>query len=161
MIFNKERVEDAFNKYSDDIFRFAYSRLHDRGKALDVVSDTFYTFIQLSNNLESEGKLKSFLFGIAFNKIKQQWNIQKDIPYNDDLDYEIIENKSNKRSKLFNKLIKLIEKLPERYKKVINLRYLEHKSIDTVSKELKLSKTNITTIQNRAVNKLRKLVNEE
>ena len=44
---------------------------------------------------------------------------------------------------------------------MIEKRFIESKSINDVSKELNLSITNVTTIQNRALNKLREMVDEE
>lgn len=164
LIKKKNEIENIFREYSDDVFRFAYSKTLDNDIAKEIVSDTFMTFVDLYDNYTDQGKVKSFLFGIAINKLRQFWSTKKE-PKNTDFDEEIhistIQKPSLERKRLFKKLIKIIELLPNKYKLVVKLRLLEFKSIKEVANILKITNSNVTTIQNRALKMIKKKVNEK
>ncbi len=67
----------------------------------------------------------------------------------------------NNRRKLFNKIVFALPILSKNYRDVILKRFFESKSIKEVAEDLNISVTNVTTTQNRALNKLREVINEK
>lgn len=164
LINKKKEIENIFREYADDIYRFAYSKTLDSTISEDIVSDTFITLLDVYEKYEDRGKIKSFLFGIALNKLRQYWITKKgkeSIEFDEEIHNFQEMTPSLKRSRLFNKLIKIIDTLPDKYKLVIRLRFLELKSIKEVASTIGTTQSNVTTIQNRAIKKIKEKVNEK
>ncbi len=164
LINKKKEIENIFREYADDIYRFAYSKTLDSTISEEIVSDTFNTLVDVYENYTDQGKIKSFLFGIALNKLRQYWSnkkIKKVIEFDEDIHSLEVNTPSLKRNRLFNKLIKILDTLPDKYKLVVKLRFLELKSIKEVANTIGTTQSNVTTIQNRALKKIREKVNEK
>lgn len=147
----------------DDLYRFVYSKTYNKHLTEDVVSDTFYTLLDVIDSYdESKSKVRTFLFGIALNKLRQKWSSKKyrHVPIDEDI-LEHTPSISKKRdSSLVKKVYGALNALPEKYRQVITLRFTMYKSIKDTAKELGTTVTNVTTIQNRALKKLREKINE-
>lgn len=163
LINKKKEIEYLFNEYADDVYRFSYSKTQDRTVSEEIVSETFLTLVDVYDKYNGQGKIKSFIFGIALNKLRQYWYSKKEnknIDFDEDIHTYEDQSNSNKRVKLFNKILNIIETLPDKYKSVIKLRFLDLKSIKEVAQQIGVSNSNLTTIQNRALKKIREKVNE-
>lgn len=150
----------------DDLYRFVLSKTNNREITEEVVSDTYFLLIDVIDHYDStKSKFSTFLFGIALNKLRQRWSSEK-VNKSFSLDEDIYIEKNNyvqtsKRKKLFNSIQEAFPLLSEKYRRVLEKRFLESKSIKIVAEELNISISNVTTIQNRALNKLRTIINEK
>lgn len=158
-----EKISSIYKENVDDLYRFVYSKTYNKHLTEDVVSDTFYTLLDVIDSYdESKSKVRTFLFGIALNKLRQKWSSKKyrDVPIDEDI-LEHTPSISKKRdSSLVKKVYGALNALPEKYRQVITLRFTMYKSIKDTAKELGTTVTNVTTIQNRALKKLREKINE-
>ena len=150
----------------DDLYRFVLSKTNSKEITEEIVSDTYFLLIDVIEQYDSsKSKFSTFLFGIALNKLRQRWSREKaNKCFSLDEDIYIEENhyiQTSKRKKLFNCIQEAFPLLSEKYRRVLEKRFLESKSIKTVAEELHISISNVTTIQNRALNKLRTIVNEK
>lgn len=150
----------------DDLYRFVLSRTNSKETTEEVVSDTYFLLIDLIDNFDSsKSKFSTFLFGIALNKLRQKWSKEKGIKsffLDEDIYIEVDEyDESPKRKKLLKKIHNALPYLSEKYREVINKRFIESKSIKEVASELNYTTSNVTTIQNRALNKLREIIDEK
>lgn len=156
-----------FRKYSDQVYRFALSRCGNIQTSQEVVSDTFFTLLDLIDKYDDRSsKFETFLFGIALNKLRQRWDKEKVNKFFS-LDEEIeiswdAQVKSSKKNKeMIKKLRSALIELKPNYAQVLELRFKQFKTIEEVAAQLNISKTNVTTIQNRAINKLREILSEK
>src|SRR3989344_8270173 len=65
----EEQFLEAFDKYSDDIFRYCYYRVFDRDKAKDVVQDAYcrtWKYVKDGKTIEN---MRAFLYRTAKNII--------------------------------------------------------------------------------------------
>ncbi len=62
-------AETWVEEYGDLLFRFAYVRVNDRGRAEDLVQDTFLSAIKGYDNFAKRSSEKSWLFSILKNEI--------------------------------------------------------------------------------------------
>ncbi|HRI05740.1 MAG TPA: sigma-70 family RNA polymerase sigma factor [Candidatus Dojkabacteria bacterium] len=158
-----EKISSIYKENVDDLYRFVYSKTYNKHLTEDVVSDTFYTLLDVIDSYdESKSKVRTFLFGIALNKLRQKWSSKKyrHVPIDEDI-LEHTPSISKKRdSSLVKKVYGALNALPEKYRQVITLRFTMYKSIKDTAKELGTTVTNVTTIQNRALKKLREKINE-
>lgn len=164
LINNKETFISLYLKYVDDVFRFVMSKTYNREISEEIVSDTFYIFLDQFDSINlNKGNIKTYLFGIALNKLRQKWSkdkVNKFISLDEDFHVSLEESNSKKRESLFKKVILELEKLPLKYKNVIKKRFLEYKSIKEVAIELNISNSNVTTIQNRGLRILKEKLND-
>ncbi len=65
---NENAFEELVDRHMHAVFRFAYSLLHDKGKAEDVTQETFTILWQRAESWQPTGKVRSWLFRIARNK---------------------------------------------------------------------------------------------
>lgn len=166
----KERKKEDFaliyRLSFDNLYRFILSKTNSKEITEEVVSDTYFLLIDLIDHYDStKSKFSTFLFGIALNKLRQRWSNQKankTFSLNEDICIDQNNYKpSSKRKELVKKIENALPLLSTKYRKVLEKRFFESKAIKTVSEELNLSISNVTTIQNRALNKLRAIINEK
>jgi RNA polymerase sigma-70 factor (ECF subfamily) len=161
----KDDFAAIYRETVDDLYRFVLSKTNDTLVSEEVVSDTYFALIDLISKFDQRrSRFRTFLFGIGLNKLRQKWDQQKaskSFSLDEEIHIESVYKPRRKGTKQFKQLVKLISKLSEKYSSVIRMRFLESLSIKEVAKRLGVSETNVTTIQNRAVDKLKKLVNEK
>lgn len=155
-----------YRTHVGDLYNFIYSRTLDRISTEEVVSDTFYTLIDVIDSFdEKSSSIKTFLFGIALNKLRQKWASKKGvnsfISLDEELENTLIIKISPRRKRFVRKVTGAISKLSLKYQKIIEMRYTNYMSIKEVAKKLKISETNVTTLQGRAIKKLKEIINEE
>ncbi|TKG89231.1 RNA polymerase sigma-70 factor [Puteibacter caeruleilacunae] len=135
-----------FDEYSTALFKFSMGYLKSTEAAEDIVQEVFVKVWEHRKNLKTNTSFKSYLFTIALNAIRKQFNklsqlkeIKHDLlyeftPHKDGFDqkqeYEILENKLNQ----------LIEQLPEQRKDIFRKKKIEGKSLKEIADEL-----NVTT----------------
>ena len=166
----KERKKEDFaliyRLSFDNLYRFILSKTNSKEITEEVVSDTYFLLIDLIDHYDStKSKFSTFLFGIALNKLRQRWSNQKankTFSLNEDIyiDQNNYQSSSNRKG-LIKKIEEALPLLSVKYREVLEKRFFESKTIRTVAKELNLSISNVTTIQNRALNKLRAIINEK
>jgi RNA polymerase sigma-70 factor (ECF subfamily) len=161
----KEDFALIYREYVDDLYRFILSKTNDVGISEEVVSDTFFALIDLVGKYDSKkSQFKTFLFGIGLNKLRQRWDqnrASKSFSLDEEIVLETIYSPRKNGKKLFGQIQKAMKALSEKYRSVITLRFVESLSIKEVAMRLGISETNVTTIQNRAIDKIRKLINEK
>ncbi len=166
----KERKKEDFaliyRLSFDNLYRFILSKTNSKEITDEVVSDTYFLLIDLIDHYDStKSKFSTFLFGIALNKLRQKWSNQKankTFSLNEDIYIDQNNYKpSSRRKELIKKIEDALPQLSTKYRKILEKRFFESKTIKTVSEELNLSISNVTTIQNRALNKLRAIINEK
>lgn len=164
-------LEGLYKAYAKDVYRFIYSRSGDKDNSEDILAETFITLNEVLDKYNGSSSIKTYIFGIALNKLRRHWqkhgyqSLSVDVVdaeefeefIDQDLDEkEILENKSEEKDIKF--LNKIMGSLPQKYALVLSLRFLEGLSIKETSERLDISESNVTTIQNRALAKARKVI---
>lgn len=60
-------VEELYETYRDDLFRYLCSLTHDPAQAEDLLSETFLQALQSAGSFRGQSSEKTWLFGIARN----------------------------------------------------------------------------------------------
>lgn len=141
-----------FESYSPKLYRFAFSYLKNEGEAEDVVQEVFLKIWQNRSSLKSENSFHSYLFTIAFNAIRKNFNKKA---LRQKFQVGVFEELINENSALedhrnfealLEKLNRLIEDMPPRRKEIFLKRKLEGKSIHVIASEMAIS---IKTVENQ------------
>lgn len=128
---NEQAFETVYSNYADMLYRLALSYLNHREDAQDVVQDVFTKYmcgIHLPRDKEHE---KAWFIRVTINQCHDQLRRQKHRTHAS-LD-EVMEFSGEEQELPF-MLQETLKSIPEKYKSVIVLHYLEGFSVQEISK---------------------------
>lgn len=150
-----------YDKYYEQIFRYAYQRLNSKQTAFDVTSQVFLKAMTKLKDYEHRGlPFTSWLYKIAkselnneFTKNKKSRTINIKEEYIKDLFVEIktTDNVENLRLQLISGL----EQLKESDLTLIEMRYFEKRSFKEIGEILEITENNAKVKLYRALDKLK------
>lgn len=153
-------MENIYETYVEDIFRYMMFRLKNREKALDLTQEVF---VRMWQSYLSKGKEiaypKALLYKIAHNILVNSYERDKKHESLDDLSEEgfEVEDVSTKESFEVKDLHDALEKLPDKYSDLIMLRYIEGFSIKEIAEMYEESDNVISVRLHRAIDQLKKI----
>ncbi len=132
----EERFLKAFDEYSDALFRHASIRISDREKAVDIVHDTFtkvWSYTRSGHNIDS---YRSFLYKVLNNLIIDEYRKHKEMSLDSLMEVEgvdegsfsdLSEDTTEALAATIDgkKAFELLDELPDTYKEVIVLRFVD------------------------------------
>jgi RNA polymerase sigma-70 factor (ECF subfamily) len=156
-----------YQEFSDAIFRYCLYQTSNREKALDLTQDTFvktWEYLASGNKVDN---LKAFLYKVAGNLIidyrrkKKAESLDKMAEAGFDLRDE--SNLMEKTEETFDSklAVESLNKLDEKYRKVLMLRFVEDLSIKEIAKILKKSENSISVIIHRGTQKLKEILEDK
>lgn len=163
-----EAFDQAYRKYAGKLYAFGLRYLKSPAESEELVQNIFLKLWENRKDLRKDTSFKAYLFTIAYNDIckffrkKKYYEqfIQETIHNNPDGSYSI-EGKLDSQS-ILDKVQQVIEKLPEKHKKVFMESRLEGKTAKEIAKDVGITPG---TVDNYIleVNKLlrKKLAKEE
>lgn len=157
----QEVLTTAHNDYGKGLSSHAFFKVNNRATSEDLVQDTF---MKTWSYLVKGGKIdvmKSFLYHILNNLIVDEYRKRK-IASLDVLLEKGYEPSANPSESLFNildgkKAILLIQRLPQKYQKVMRMRYIQDLSLKEMSLVTGQSKNTIAVQLHRGLAKLKLL----
>ena len=155
----KNQFEELYIKYKQDMYSVAHSILHNVEDAEDAVHQAFLT---IANNFEKVRKIpcqeiKAYIVIIIrnvsiniYNSNKRKTEHSAELNDNVTVDVDILEQYE------YTQLVKVISELPQIYKDIVYLYYLEEFTAKEVAKMLNIS---VDTVWKRA-ERAKKLLKE-
>lgn len=161
MITNSEQlVVHALDQYEAPLIGYAYSIVHDRERARDIVQDTFIRLYQQDVEKVKDG-LKSWLFTVCRNraldvlrKEKRLVSTEDEILMKEAVDCDHQAEKSD-LADLLDEVMSLLDQLSENQQQVIRLKYEQGMSYKEISDETGLSSGNVGLLLHTGLKKLR------
>lgn len=149
------QAERLLDTYGNSILRYAYSYLHNRSDAEEVLQDTLLQFLKTAPVLESAQHEKAWLLRVAANLSKNR------IDYNahrrtDELNDELVAEQREDLSFVWD----AVKALPVKYREVIHLFYHEGYSTAQIAAILKLNEATVRSHLHRGREKLKELLKE-
>lgn len=140
------------NKYHDAIFNFIYRMVRDKHQVEDLTQEAFIKAFASLKSFNDEYAFSTWLYKIATNnsidyirrRKLQMYSIDKPIEAADsDYSFELPDetyqaDKDIIRGQRAQLLNEAIAALPEKYRKVIQLRHVEERTYEEIAKHLKL-----------------------
>ena len=149
----KKDDHDAFRKlfeqFSLPLYNFSLKYLDSKPAAEDVVQEVFIKIWDKRKELKTDTSFKSYLFTIAMNSIRKQFN--KLSRYNeikheillDSVDADDYFDERDDYKQLLDKLKALVDEMPEKRRQVFIKKKFEEKSIKEISVELNISEKTV------------------
>lgn len=158
----KQTLTEAYNEYSDAIFRYCFFKISDREKALDLTSETFVRMWQYLLRDEEIQNTKTFLYTIARHIIIDEYRKKKTLSLDVLIDVGM-EPYTEIEESLYSafdveRVMDHVRKLPENYSSVIIMRYVNDLSIQEIASITKESENVISVRIHRGLSKLRELI---
>lgn len=126
----------AYDKYADMLYRIALSHTQSREDAEDAVHDVFTKYLSISSHFSDDAHERAFFIRATVNRchdLLRRNKIREHDSLDDITEIPLVENNEQQE------LLKSLATLPEKYKTVIVLHYLEGFSVQEVSKMLGIS----------------------
>lgn len=148
-------IEEKIKKYSNMVYRVAYSILKNETDAEDIFQETFIKFYKNIEQMKNEEHEKAWLIRVTINNCNMLLR-KKKIRKEDEITEEIPDTHEEKED-----ILEVVNKLPAKYRLVIYLYYYEGYKISEISKILNDSEGTIKSRLSRAREYLEKMIKEE
>lgn len=154
-----------FHRYSKRLYCFALGYLKSEADAEEIVQEVFTIVWAKRSELKHELSFKSYLYTISFNLIRKQFRTKAHL--DDFLRTGIAEESDMQTSKLisYNSLyqyvISLVNKLPEKRKAIFIKSRIEGLSIKEISEDMSISHKTVENQITLALSFIRKKLTKE
>lgn len=153
----------AHNNYEKKLNTYAFFKLHNQAASEDAVQDTFiktWAYLVKGGKIET---MKAFLYHVLNNLIVDQYRRHKTSSL-DVLLEKGYEPSGDDSEHLFNSLdgkaaLLFIERIPQRYQKVMRLRYVKDLPLGEIARITGQSKNTVAVQLHRGLEKLKLLYN--
>lgn len=156
-------LENIYHDYFDSIYKYVYFRVRNIANAEEVTSSIFEKII---NNIESYKKqegatLKSWVYAITRNALIDFYRANKNIT--EELNENIKDKKQDRisaddkidQSLALEKVFSLIDRLPERQREMITLRYQLDLSNKEIARMLEIDQKTVSGALSKAISILK------
>ncbi|MDA8596790.1 sigma-70 family RNA polymerase sigma factor [Candidatus Pacebacteria bacterium] len=168
----EERFLEAFEEFGDALFRHASLRINDRERAIDVVHDTYtkvWGYVQRGHEIE---QFRPFLYKVLNNLIIDEYRKHKESSLDalmeqdgvDDGSFaELSENTVDSLAATIDgrKAFTVLEQLPDVYREVIILRFIDELGPKEISELIEESENVVSVRLHRGLKLLRTTIESE
>ena len=149
------RFGELYDRYADRVYAFVSRRTRDRAAAEDITSDVFHHALAHLGRFEWRGvPFVAWLFRIASNAIADRWRQEARDAHDPPADVPDTRELEDLERRVI--LFQLVDRLPDVQRKVIQMRFVEEKSIREIAAALGRSEGAVKQLQLRALENLRK-----
>ncbi len=163
---HEQRFLAAFEEYGDALFRHATLRVSDRERAIDIVHDTYakvWTYVRNGHEIE---QFRPFLYKVLNNLIIDEYRKHKETSLDalfekdgvDDGSFdELSENTVDSLAATIDgrKAFAVVDKLPDVYREVIILRFIDELGPKEISELIEESENVVSVRLHRGLKLLR------
>jgi RNA polymerase sigma-70 factor (ECF subfamily) len=156
-------LEEIYSRYLGPIYRFLYRRVGNREDAEDLTAETFLKAFRHLDPSRSEASTVHWLYIVARTVAADHWRRYYRhgafLPY-EDLHPDDANDDAMKlpgRSNAEVRVADTLDRLPEQYRRVLELRFLRGYSVQETAQELGITSGNAKVLQHRALAKAARL----
>jgi len=155
-----DSVRESIEKYTDMVYRLAFSMMKNKYDADDIHQEVFVQYISNYSMLESEEHKKAWLIRVTINTCKNWWKSAWQRKVSGLLDGQAVavQDESVLQWEMQYPVVEQVRKLPQKYKAVIHLFYYEEMSIKEIAEVLGVKESNVRARLTRARQKLKELL---
>jgi RNA polymerase sigma factor (sigma-70 family) len=148
--------ESVYRDNVDRLYRLMYARVGNRPDAEDLTSEVFRTALGPLKMASSKGEVRSYLLTTAQTALASHWRRTlgtsvTTIDPEADMDSLVEPSGTQEPSDAPQRVAKILAALPERYRRILELRFLEACSIKEAAQAMGVSVANAKVLQHRAL----------
>jgi RNA polymerase sigma-70 factor, ECF subfamily len=157
--------ESVYRDNVDRLYRLMYARVGNRADAEDLTAEVFRTALGPLRLAASTGEVRSYLLVTARTVLASHWrrrlgNPLTSIDPDSDLAFLADPAGADQPSDAPNRVARILAALPDRYRRILELRFLEASSIKEAAHAMGISVSNAKVLQHRALHKATKVALE-
>jgi RNA polymerase sigma-70 factor (ECF subfamily) len=160
---NRAALEEAFERYNDPLFRYAFRLLGDTDQAEECVAETFSRLLHTVSNGGKVDNMRAYLYRVAHNWAIDTYRrreplqpLNLDIPSNPDSSPSAVAARNNEKEQVRHAL----SHLTSEQRQVVVLRFIENWSHDEIATAIGKTVEATRALQHRALLALRELLGE-
>jgi len=128
---NIESIESIVNSYGDILYRLCFIMLKKESDAEDIVQETIIKYIEKQPPFKDYEHIKAWLITVAKNKCRDRLRYKQRHTY---IDIDEIRETPNYPTYNDNEILDVLMALPEKFRLVLMLYYVEEYQIDEIAK---------------------------
>lgn len=155
----------AYDKFSEAIYRHCYFRVYNKEIAEDLTQETFiktWRYITAGKEIQN---IKAFLYKVAVNLVIDHQRKKTSVPLDDikEKEFSFRHNSNQAENGIFNKsevtfVVDKVGELDEKYRDIILMRYVQDFSPAEIADILEISPNVVSVRLNYAIKKLKKII---
>jgi RNA polymerase sigma factor (sigma-70 family) len=148
--------ESVYRDNVDRLYRLMYARVGNRADAEDLTSEVFRTALGPLKMASSKGEVRSYLLTTAQTALASHWRRTlgtsvTTIDPEADMNCLVEPSGTQEPSDAPQRVARILAALPERYRRILELRFLEACSIKEAAQAMGVSVANAKVLQHRAL----------
>ena len=148
--------ESVYRDNVDRLYRLMYARVGNRADAEELTSEVFTTALRPLRLSSSKGEVRAYLLHTARTVLASHWRRRLGQPVTaidpeTDLAYLTQPPGSEPVNDAPARAARILEALPDRYRRILELRFLEACSIKEAAHTMQISVSNAKVLQHRAL----------
>jgi RNA polymerase sigma factor (sigma-70 family) len=148
--------ESVYRDNVDRLYRLMYARVGNRPDAEDLTSEVFRTALGPLRLASSKGEVRSYLLVTARTVLASHWRRYLGQPVtsidpDEDAAYLAEPSGPDRPSDAPHRVARILTTLPDRYRRILELRFLEACSIKEAAQVMDISVSNAKVLQHRAL----------
>lgn len=156
---DKQAIQILYKSTFKSLYRYIRYKVDLDVVAEDICSEAFVRAFEKIESFRGESSFKTWLYSIARNLIKDWY---KDNSKTTQVNHELAEKveKNNVSDIQIELLTKVLTNLSDRYREVLELRFISKLSLKEVASIMETTTGNVKVLQNRAIKSANKYVLE-
>jgi RNA polymerase sigma-70 factor (ECF subfamily) len=148
--------ESVYRDNVDRLYRLMYSRVGNRADAEDLTAEVFSTALRPLRLSSSKGEVRAYLLVTAKTVLASYWRRRLGLSItaidpDADIGYLTDPSGADATSRAATRVSRILDALPERYRRILQLRFLEACSIKEAARSMQISVSNAKVLQHRAL----------
>lgn len=155
------RFEQVYGEHVGGIYRFVYARVGNRPDAEDLTAQVFVRAVEQLDTTREPRQIAAWLYRVAQNAIADYWRafyrlpvvaVDRVAPGWEPVD-EGAQRQPPPNERASARVHALLGSLPDRYRRVLELRFLQRLSVAETAHEMGITNGNAKVLQYRALRK--------
>jgi RNA polymerase sigma-70 factor (ECF subfamily) len=156
------RFEEIYDEHVVPIYRFIHARVGNRPDAEDLTAQVFMRAIEQLDTSRDRGQIVSWLYRVSQNAIADYWRAfyrlpvigtEQVAPGWEPMEPAPARERPGEDSASVARVRQLLARLPDRYARVLELRFLQRLSVAETAEKMGVSHGNAKILQYRALRK--------
>src|SRR5579864_1619206 len=144
--------ESVYRDNVGRLYALMFSRVGNRPDAEDLTAEVFRAALSPLNLSASGPEIRAYLLVTAKSVLARYWQRRFSIEVTSlDVDTEIPQYESLEESRAPARVAEVLERLPDRYQRVLELRFLQLLSVRDTARHMGISVGNAKVLQHRAL----------
>jgi RNA polymerase sigma-70 factor (ECF subfamily) len=152
--------ERVYDQHVVAIYRFVYARVGNRPDAEDLTAQVFVRAVEQLDTSREPGQIAAWLYRVAQNAVADYWRAFYRLPIVDAErvapgwePVDVGEQQAVTDDRAARRVDAVLRGLPERYRRVLELRFLQRLSLAETAEAMGITNGNAKVLQYRALRK--------